>query len=242
MSERRTFAVAAVGKGKPDYQGEIWRGKIEKNIIHSLHFDERLVGLALMPTNTWVLGNPIPYARAPIPVAGSASLINMADGLAYVECQANFELEVIMLWLSMNQNSRSRTSFSLALPVPPMPLFQVTEMYLDANVIYFENEVAEFSTSLMDPTFAQGHRFVASGTNMGAAAMSGFTKIVLIERFHGTTLPTKKDVACNVFHNIDNVPITTTSWICTACGQTSVYSYFPWGGDLPKTPVYKIKR
>ncbi|TSA57006.1 hypothetical protein D4R42_02505 [bacterium] len=231
MSERRTFAVTTTGKGRPDYQAEVWRSKTEADILHSLHFNERFKLFYLCPTAA-ALAPPFrfPFVVDPMPpipaVRSTEILIDVDTGLAMpYTTPIGTELQITMLWSTFNQNLRMRTWIDGLIAI---------EGYTDAFTTLMYNEVVSTSTADIDPTFAAAHTLLVQGTNLGAADLSGTAKVICIERIHGTELSTTKTVRCAWCGHTKVVPNETTLLTCPSpkCGNQTVFQHHPWGGTV----------
>ena len=245
MSERRTFAVTTTGKGRPDYQAEVWRSKTEADILHSLHFNERFKLFYICPTAA-ALAPPFrfPFVVDPMPpipaVRSTETLIDVDTGLVMAPylIPIGTELQITMLWSTFNQNLRMRTYMDTLIAI---------EAYTDAFTTLMYNEVVSTSTADIDPTFAAAHTLLIQGTNLGAADLSGTVKVICIERVHGTELPTTKTVKCAWCSHEELVPNETTLWTCPkkSCQKQTVFQHHPWGGTfkLPaRTRIEKTKQ
>lgn len=217
--------ILSKGKGKPDYQAEIYRAKIEADVLHSLHYNESFKMFYISPSTEASL---FPFVTAPLVSGATAALIDIETGLAMPYTSAiGFELQVLMIWVSFNQNSRQR----IYMGTPPVPPQLAIETYLDAFSVFMENNVVPTSTADIDPDFEYAHTLLGQGTNLGVGDMSGSTKIICILRDMATDLPITKTVKCKWCGHKETVKLDITLWKCPKCGKQTMFAYHPWGGS-----------
>jgi len=243
MSERRTFAVIPTGKGRPDYQGEQWRAKTEKTIIHSLHQNEAIVTFNLMPTNEPLGIFPAPYHVPAIAVGARQALVDASDGTPITvavpyRVEIGFELQIVLLEHTMNQNVCGRIYFG----APPIPPQLASEIYLDAMTLSYESEVIMGTTMDFDPAFNFVSTIAIVGENLGNAPLVGYTKIECILRDHRTKRPTTKTVNCRWCGHKKVEPLNTTVWKCPKCGKHTRFKAFVWGGQVRLPAGVRLRR
>ncbi len=214
----KTKTVPVKGVGQPDYSRNILRAKTFKRI-------ELLPNEALklfLKVFTTAISPPFPFIVPPLAAGATAVLLDMETGLdmPYI-VPIGYELELLMLWISTDQEVRSLMDFAG---------FLSSEFYAPAREVYYESEIAEFSTKYFDPTYTLPYPITFSGVNLGAAAMRGTVQMACILRAHGTKIAKTKTVKCRHCGIKKEVPVKTTKWKCPVCGKETWFAYLPWGG------------
>jgi ribosomal protein S27AE len=209
-----TRPIVTTNLGRPDYSGETWQAKVIKRL--ELHENETFKTFFIA---TSLFASPFVWVVPPIAVGVPTYLIDQDTGfpMPYV-LAAGYTIEVMMIWSSFNQNQRIFSEYEG---------FQMTEYYNDALVVYYENEVLEFTTKYDDPDAIFPHLIGFGGENVGLDVMRGAAEVcAILHRVH-TEIPTAKTIRCKWCGNTTSVSHTTTKWNCTKCGKLNLYFTMP---------------
>jgi len=207
-----TFVVPARGVGKPDYSKEISAGRTRPGV--ELHYGESFKNFILTPS---VIASPLPYVVAPIAIGANAHLIDPETGLAMpYTSPVGYLFTVFQITYGMEQDA------DLLLYVDTA---YTSRLILgESGVTYYESAIAEFSTSLFDPTAALPHIMDFVLDNKGGAVLEGGCAVWCILAAVGTApLPETKLVRCKFCGHQWEVPYATTTINCPSCGKLNMY-------------------
>lgn len=216
-----TSNLASRGQGRPDYSQDVWKAQTFKRI--QLYENESLKGFMKVFSN---IPSAYPFARTPLASVATAHLMDIETGVDMpYTFLAGYELEILMLWISTTQETRNIQDFDG---------FLSSEFYAPGRQIYYESEVYEFTSKMIDPTFALPHTIDFRLTNLGADVLSGTAYVVCILRAHGTQKSTTKTVKCKWCGTEKQVPLETTKWTCPGCGKETWFMRLMHGVEVKK--------
>ncbi len=183
-------------------------------------YQQFIAGLALVPTDLVTVPYINPTVVAPIPVGGSAHLIDGSTGLPYLVIPRGYNSILIQYDFGFNKD--------------------VEAVYYLDGILYgyvgcpqggldeTTTPTVAVSTSSVDPTGLNPHTWDVVVTNKGLDVLKGVMDLIFLLQDIGTPpLPSTKQAKCPFCQNVTEVPYETTRVICAKCGQLFVLRYFP---------------
>ena len=215
------MTVKSWGKGRPDYTGEqnyVKRAEVIKELNLKTNETEKLF-VAVWTDRSSLFS----WVKPPMAPGEEQTLIDASTGIADVYVvPAGYELKIDRLWASVNQPSYAYNYLDGIL---------VSNIYLAAGGVYFEQEIGEATTKLLDPTFSSSHLFEIKATNAGDEHLYGTAEILcrLIDHMSEPYEIDTKTVKCRICGEEKTVAYSSTEFICSK-GHTTKFLIKNWGG------------
>lgn len=210
------------GTGRPDYSNkvnDIIRGKVIKEWTLLPNQKYKFFSLTFTDGITSLFPHVI---STPLASGETASLIDEETGIPMpFTVPAGYDFKVLKYWASTNEPYEGYLYFDGQLVS--------TLNFVDFDV-YFEQEVALFKLSDLDPELASEHTVEIKVKNMGAGGLRGMSMcIAILEKVHTKEI-TEKECKCPFCGNIQKEPLTASRITCSNCGKIYWVRALPFGG------------
>jgi len=211
------FTVETRGVGKPDYSKAVSSARERAGI--SAKYNQTLL---IFARTFSAVASLTSWVRAPLAIAGSEHLMDVATGLAMpYTIPAGYTLTFVESEGSHTEDIAMDTYYEPA--TPPGLQLAVCERFGSGLFIYAQ-EISAFTSTTLDPTGATAHQIDVILTNLGGGAAQGGTSILAILEAVGTPpLPNIKTVKCKHCGFEHAVPLDTSTVMCPECGLMTIY-------------------
>lgn len=217
---KETYDVEVKGTGRRDNLGKIVSDRVKTFKEVTLLPNELIKTFSIVFSDVESL---FPWVNSPLAIGSTAHLIDNSTNLPmpYV-VPGGYELKIIRLWSSIDQPVLAELYVNTQM---------ASNLLSQVGGVYFEQEIEEFTTKDLDPTFTTAALMDFVGQNAGYDYAYGTAVLSCLLIRHGTE-PYEEDTKiakCRVCGEEKRIPYDATSMKCSQGHETRFYVY-RWGG------------